>query len=51
MRGQEVHHKKKTFSEEYKDFLNAHDFEEVLPKAKNWYRIDPRPKDRGNELQ
>ncbi len=30
---QETHHKKKTFAEEYEEFLNAHDFERVLAKA------------------
>ncbi len=30
---QEEHHKKKTFSEEYKEFLRAHDFEDILAKA------------------
>jgi len=30
---QEIHHKKKTFAEEYEEFLNAHHFEGVLAKA------------------
>ena len=30
---QEQHHKKKTFTEEYEEFLNAHHFEKVLAKA------------------
>ena len=30
---QEEHHKKKTFTEEYEEFLNAHRFERVLAKA------------------
>lgn len=30
---QEEHHKKKTFMEEYNDFLNAHDFGKDLAKA------------------
>ncbi len=30
---QETHHKKKTFAEEYQEFLNAHHFERVLAKA------------------
>ena len=30
---QEEHHKKKTFTEEYEEFLNAHHFEMVLAKA------------------
>lgn len=30
---QEEHHKKKTFTEEYEEFLNAHHFERVLAKA------------------
>jgi REP element-mobilizing transposase RayT len=30
---QEEHHKKKTFTEEYEDFLRAHNFEEILAKA------------------
>lgn len=34
---QEEHHKKKTFSEEYKEFLKAHDFEDILAKAENNY--------------
>ena len=32
---QEQHHKKKTFSEEYNEFLKAHDFEDILAKANN----------------
>ena len=32
---QEEHHKKKTFSEEYQEFLTAHHFEAVLAKAKS----------------
>ncbi len=31
---QEEHHKKKTFTEEYEGFLNAHQFETILAKAK-----------------
>lgn len=27
---QEIHHKKKTFAEEYEEFLHAHNFERVL---------------------
>jgi hypothetical protein len=27
---QEMHHKKKTYSEEYAEFLNAHNFEDIL---------------------
>jgi len=30
---QEVHHKKKTFAEEYEEFINAHEFEKILAKA------------------
>ncbi len=30
---QETHHKKKTFAEEYEEFLNAHNFEKILAKA------------------
>ena len=30
---QEEHHKKKTFTEEYEEFLSAHRFEKVLAKA------------------
>lgn len=30
---QEEHHKKKTFTEEYKDFLSVHHFETILAKA------------------
>ena len=30
---QETHHKKKTFTEEYEEFLHAHHFERVLAKA------------------
>jgi putative transposase len=30
---QDEHHKKKTFTEEYEEFLNAHHFETVLAKA------------------
>jgi putative transposase len=30
---QEEHHKKKAFTEEYEEFLNAHHFERVLAKA------------------
>ena len=30
---QEEHHKRKTFTEEYEEFLNAHHFERVLAKA------------------
>ncbi len=30
---QETHHKKKTFAEEYEEFLNAHQFEMDLAKA------------------
>ena len=30
---EEEHHKKKTFSEEYQEFLTAHQFETVLAKA------------------
>ncbi len=26
IRNQETHHKKKTFAEEYEEFVNAHDF-------------------------
>jgi hypothetical protein len=37
MRGQEAHHKKKTFSEKNKEFLNTYDVEEVLAKAENLY--------------
>lgn len=32
---QETHHKKKTFAEEYEDFLNKHNFESILAKAGN----------------
>ena len=31
---QEEHHKKKTFFEEYEEFLSAHQFETILAKAK-----------------
>jgi len=34
---QEEHHKKKTFSEEYQEFLRAHDFGDILAKAENRY--------------
>ncbi len=30
---QETHHKKKTFTEEYEKFINAHDFKRILAKA------------------
>lgn len=30
---QEEHHKKKTFTEEYEEFMNAHHFEAILAKA------------------
>lgn len=30
---QEEHHKKKTFTEEYDEFLKAHDFKTILAKA------------------
>ena len=32
---QEEHHKKKTFADEYEEFLRAHHFEEILAKANN----------------
>ena len=32
---QEEHHRKKTFTEEYEEFLSAHHMETVLAKAKN----------------
>jgi putative transposase len=46
---QEVHHRKKTFTEEYNEFLMAHNFETVLAKAiTNNNSNDPRPEGRGN---
>ncbi len=30
---QETHHKKKTFNEEYEEFINAHHFERILAEA------------------
>lgn len=32
---QEEHHKKKTFADEYEEFLRIHHFEEILAKANN----------------
>ncbi len=37
IRNQEEHHKMKTFSEEYEEFLKAHNLESVLAKAGNNY--------------
>jgi putative transposase len=46
---QEEHHRKKTFAEEYEEFLIAHNFETVLAKANiNLNSKDPRPEGRGN---
>jgi hypothetical protein len=46
---QEEHHRKKTFSEEYDEFLIAHNFETDLAKANiNSNSKDPRPEGRGN---
>ena len=45
---QEEHHKKKTFAEEYLEFLNAHQFEIGLAKANSEIQNNPRPEGRGN---
>ena len=43
---QEAHHRKKTFADEYDEFLTAHHFH--LAKVNPTQNINPRPEGRGN---
>lgn len=47
---QEVHHTKKTFAQEYEEFLSAHGFHELVSAkaGTNYESFNPRPEGRGN---